>query len=255
MKLAIMQPYLFPYIGYYQLISAVDKFLLFDNVNYIKKKYVNRNQYLVVNGKPTFFIVPVKDKSSFTKISEIEVVTENKWRSNILKSLYVNYRYAPFFNDVYPILEDVINTDTNLLSVLNGQSIIKVCRYLDVSTEIVADVSKYYELEESLGGKYEDIVQKFPYITSNNLEKKVIRAIEICKKENSTVYVNAIGGQTLYNKDDFANHGISLYFIRSEDISYIQRSPVFYPNLSIIDVLMNCGKVKTKDFLSMFTLI
>lgn len=250
-----MQPYFFPYIGYYQLISAVDKFILFDNVNYIKKKYVNRNQYLVVNGKPTFFIVPIKEKSSFTKICEIEVVTENKWRSNILKSLYVNYRYAPFFNDVYPVLENIIYTDTNLLSVLNAQSIIKVCRYLDIPTEIVTDVSEYFELEQSLEGAYEDIVQRFPYIISNNLEKKVIRAIEICKKENSTVYINAIGGQTLYNKGDFANHDISLLFIKSDDISYTQRSPVFYPNLSIIDVLMNCGKEKTKELLSMFTLI
>jgi len=255
MKLAIMQPYFFPYIGYYQAISAVDKYILYDNLNYIKEGFVNRNRYLVVNGSPSYFIVPIRHKSSFTKIRDVELVAENTWKRKMLNSFYCHYKRAPYFKDVIPVIENVLYTDTTRLTTLNTRTIIEVSRYLDIATEITADISEYYPLEEKLECKDEELPGLFPYIRSRFLDRKVIRVIEICKTEKADVFINAIGGQALYSKEDFAHHHIALFFIKTEEFTYPQQSSVFYPNLSIIDVLMNCGKEKTKDFLSKYTLV
>jgi hypothetical protein len=255
MKLAIMQPYFFPYIGYYQAISAVDKYILYDQLNYIKDKYMNRNRILVVNGKPTYFNVCIKEKSSFTKIADVEISYEKKWRKNILLSLYMNYKRSTYFNEVYPVVENVINTDTNLLTTLNARSVIDICKYLDINTEIITDVHGYLELELKLSGTDEEVARYFPYAAFDNLERKVVRVIEICKREEADVFVNAIGGQALYSKDEFAHQNISLFFIKTDDITYSQRSTVFFPNLSIIDVLMNCGKDKTNELIQQYKLV
>ena len=142
MKLAIMQPYFFPYIGYYQAISAVDKYILYDNVNYIRHGYMNRNRYLIDNGKPNYIIMPIRHQGSHNKIREVELAVGQPWRKKILNKLYHNYKRSLYFNDIIPVIEKVLNTDTNLLSTLNKQGIIDVSRYLDISTEIVTDVSR-----------------------------------------------------------------------------------------------------------------
>jgi hypothetical protein len=255
MKLAVMQPYFFPYLGYYQAISAVDKYILYDDLNYIKEGFVNKNRYLVVNGKPSFFVVPVKQKSSYKKIREIEIIDGQKWKRVILNSIFMNYKLSPYFNDVIPVIENVLNTETNFLTTLNARSIMEVSRYLDIRTQIKTDIGEYHDLEEKLESTDEEVGRLFPHIKLDYPEKKVIRVFEICKRENAEVFVNAIGGQSLYNKVDFARHNIALYFVKTDDFSYPQRSPVFYPNLSIIDVMMNCGKEKTKELLYKYTLI
>ena len=250
-----MQPYFFPYLAYYQAISAVNKYILYDNLTYIKERYMHRNRYLVVNGKPTFFTVSIKHKSSNTLINQIELSIKPAWRTRIRQSIYLNYKHAPYFNDFFPVIDNVLNTDTNLLTNLNARSIIDVSRYLEISTDIVTDVADYQVLEEKLANREEHLVNLFPYIKLKPMERKVIRVIEICRRENADIFINAIGGQTLYSKDDFAFHNIALFFIKSDDTTYTQRSPIFYPNLSIIDVVMNCGKEKTMELLRKYTLI
>lgn len=255
MKLAIMQPYFFPYIGYYQAISAVDKYMLYDNLNYIKEGFVNRNRYLVVNGSPSYFIAPIRHKSSFTKIRDVELVADNTWKRKMLNSFYCHYKRAPHFNEVISVIEGVLETDTNLLTTLNARSIIDVSRYLDIPTKITSDTEEYRYLEEILLCEDEKLVSYFPYIQSKSLDRKVVRVIEICKKEKADILINAIGGQALYRKDVFADFNIALYFIKTEDFLYPQQSRTFHPNLSIIDVLMNCGKEGTKELLRKYTLI
>ncbi|MBI5965708.1 MAG: WbqC family protein [Chloroflexi bacterium] len=255
MKLAIMQPYFFPYLGYYQAIHAVDKYILYDNLTYIKEGWMNRNRYLVVNGDPAYFIVEVKKKSSFSKIRDIQLADNPWWRKKILKSIFYSYKPSPFFDEIYPLVERVLNAEVSFLTELNSKSIIEVCNYLDIKTEINTDTSRYLQLEEKLSNDGLEISARFPSIKLDDPEKKVIRVIEICRKEGAEIFINAIGGRDLYNKEEFESSGIKLLFIQTNPYSYKQPSKIFYPHLSIIDVLMNCGKDTTKKLLNEYTLL
>ncbi len=255
MKLAIMQPYFFPYLGYYQAIYAVDKYILYDNLAYIKEGWMNKNRFLVVNGEPAYFFVEVKKKSSFKKISDIELVDGNWWRKKILKSIFYNYKTRPFFDEICPIVERVVNAEVRFLTELNSKSIKEVCDYLDIKTEVTTDTSKYFQLEKDLSCDELEISARFPTIRLNNPEKKVIRVIEICHAEGAETFINAIGGRELYDKAEFERNNIKLFFIQTNPYSYKQSAEMFYPHLSIIDVLMNCGKDGAKKLLNEYTLI
>ena len=255
MKLAIMQPYFFPYLGYYQGIAAVDKYMLYDNLAYIKEGWMNKNRLLTIPGKPAYIIVHVKDKSSHKRINEIELADSKPWPRKMLNTILLNYKKAPFFDEVYPVVERVITSKVKLLTELNARSIIDVSRYLNITTEITTDTSKYSHLEETLVNSALAISQRFPSIKLCNPEKKVIRVIEICRAEGAEVFVNAIGGQALYDKEEFTRHGIELLFLQTQDHFYPQSTDAFHPNLSIIDVLMNCGRDGTRELLQKYTLV
>ena len=254
MKLAIMQPYLFPYIGYFQAINAVDKYLLYDNLNFIKEAWMNRNKFLVINGSPTFFIAELKEKSSFKKIYEIELIENYSWRKKILNSIFLNYKKAKYFNHIYPLFENVINYPTNKLTELNFQSIKHVCDYLNIKTKISRDSFKYNSIEIKLLNKNID-KKNFPDLDLIDWQRKVVRVLEICRIEKANVFINAVGGMGLYNKEVFSNNGIELFFVKTLDYNYKQQSMVFYPNLSIVDVLMNCGKAGTNNLINNYELI
>ena len=96
---------------------------------------------------------------------------------------------------------------------------------------------------------------KFQYLELTRPIKKVARVISMCKFENSSFFINAIGGQVLYDKLEFEEYGISLKFIKTNQIEYDQRNEPFEPNLSIIDVLMHNGKEGTKKLLNEYTLV
>jgi hypothetical protein len=150
MKLAIMQPYLFPYIGYYQTICSVDKFILYGDLNYIVKGWVNKNRILILNNRPTFFTATVKGKSSFKKINEIELFEDSTWKRKALKAIFFNYKKSPFFESVYPLIESIFSCQVKLLVDLNIKSITDICKYLDISTTIEANPVKYKLLEKYL---------------------------------------------------------------------------------------------------------
>lgn len=237
MKLGIMQPYFFPYIGYFQAINLVDEYILYDNLYFSKGANIYRNKYLTHAGNVLYFNVPLKDKSAFKKINEVEVLDDSKWRKKMLLDFYMNYKKAPYFNDVYPILESVINFPTNQLSELNYQSIKQVCDYLKIKTLVSNDLSKFDELELKLSTETID-KNLFPDYELENLETKVIRILEICKLKKANVYINAIGGMNLYSKEVFQANGIELKFVKTNPLSYQQYTKEFVPNMSIIDVLM-----------------
>jgi hypothetical protein len=255
MKLAVMQPYFFPYIGYYQAIAAVDKYILYDRLAYIEGGWVHRNRCLIVHGAPTYFAVLTQRKSPFKKINEIELESGSLWRRKMLKFLWHNYRRAPFFDAVYPLIEQIILSDTRYLTEINTRSIIEVARFLGVTTEITTETSRFADLESKLTFPDEHLKDQFPHLKVPTPERMVIRVLEMCRIEGSKTYVNAIGGQTLYIKDEFARYGIDLQFIKCGDIRYQQTTDVFHPNLSIIDVLMNCGRDQTRALLNEYTLI
>lgn len=232
MRIAVMQPYLFPYIGYFQLIAAVDKFVLFDDVNYINKGWINRNRILV-NGAAHLFTIPLIAASQNKLINDIEVDPADKWRSKLLRTIEMSYSRAPYFKDVFPLVQAIINNRAVNLSRYVYFSIENIARYLGVTTEVVASSRKY----------------------ANQELKAQERIIDICLRENAEEYLNPIGGLELYSKEKFVEKGLKLFFIKTQEITYTQLGKDFVPWLSIIDVLMFCGVGQTADLLKRYELV
>ena len=231
MKLAIMQPYFFPYIGYWQLIRSVDRFIIFDDVNYINRGWVNRNRILI-NGAPSYFTVPLHQASQNKKIYEIKTAEGSIWRDKLLKMIEITYRRASCFSDVFPVVEELISCEKDNLSEYLAYQLKVMAVFMDIDTEFVK-TSRIYGNE---------------YISGED------RILDICKKENATIYINPQGGQYLYNYNRFEKLGVELYFLFVHSIIYKQRSPVFVPYLSIIDVLMEVGPKGIKRYLDAFEL-
>lgn len=215
MKLAIMQPYFFPYIGYFQLINVVDKFIIYDDVNYIKGGWINRNNMLL-QGKPHLFQVHLQKASPYKLINETFLLEDKKSEQVILSKIIQNYKNAPYFSAAFSILERVLLGESKTISELNEKGIREVCSYLNIKTEIILSSSEF---------KYNQL-------------KGEQRIIDMCLNQKATSYINAIGGVELYDKINFSNHGIQLNFIKTNAIEYKQFNNDFVPWLSIIDVMM-----------------
>jgi len=227
MKLAIMQPYIFPYIGYFQLINAVDKFVVYDNIQFTKKGWINRNRILV-NGKDEYFTLPLKKASDYLHVDQRKLSDTFKTeRDRILRRLQESYRKAPEFNAVYSLVESVFNTDEENLFDFIYQSLQAVCAYLDIKTEFVVSST----------------------LPVNHELKSQDKVIAICKALQATQYINPAGGVELYSKDVFKQNNIELSFIRSSSFEYQQFKNEFIPWLSIIDVMMFNSKEKVGEYI------
>lgn len=227
-----MQPYLFPYIGYFQLINSVDDFIIYDNIQYTKKGWINRNRILV-EGSEKLLTLPLKKGSDYLNVSQREISPDwNKDKIKILNQLK-SYSKAPYYNIVYPIIEKcLINTELNLFKFIYN-SLIEINQYLEIKTNII--ISSSIDIDHSLKSKD--------------------KVIAICNKLKADRYINAIGGMDLYDKDEFSNSNIQLNFIKSDPIIYEQFKNEFIPWLSIIDVMMFNSKDKIKEYLKSYTLI
>ncbi len=232
MNLAIMQPYFLPYLGYYALLNAVDKFVLYDDVNFINRGWINRNQILV-GGKGHLFTVPLKNASQNKLIHEVNLSSDTTWRKKLLKTISQSYRKAPHFGVVYPLLEDIINDASENIADYCHQSLVKTANYLEISSEIVPTSRQY----------------------GNPALKGQERIIDICKLENADHYINPINGQELYDRKFFDEAGIKLNFIKSRAQSYKQFKNDFVPWLSIIDAIMFNTVAETQELLREFELI
>lgn len=231
MKIAIMQPYLFPYIGYYQLLNAADKFVFLDDVAFINRGWINRNNMLV-NGRSNLFTVPLQNASQNKRINEIEV-TDGNWRGKLLRTIEMAYKKAPQFDKVFPIINDVFSSTERSIAALARQSIYHVIAYLGLSKEIV-DSSNIYR-NETLKGE--------------------ARIINISKLENATHYINPIGGTELYDVKHFAEENIQLQFLKTRNFAYKQMNNEFVPHLSMIDVLMFNQRGTVREYLGQYDLI
>lgn len=233
MKLAVMQPYLFPYIGYFQLIAAVDKFVLLDDVTFIKKGWINRNRILI-NGEPSLFTVPLKKSSQNKLIKDIQITSVTKWRYKLLKTIEYNYKKAPFFDNVFSMLKGLLNSNVQTISELNFLSIQQVCSCLKIPTVLIPNTAGYEN--SHLNGHQ--------------------RILDICKQEDADSYINPVGGMELYESSHFENEQIELSFLKPIAEPYSQFNRPFVPFLSILDVMMFCGPgVIKKQLLSKFELI
>lgn len=247
MKLAIMQPYFFPYIGYFQLINAVDKFILYENLNFRKETWMTRNRILACRSNPFFVHIPVKSKSSNKKISEVRIAENHRWRKTIKDSIYFNYKNSKYYHEIIPFLEKVINYETDNLHSYNSFAICKVCELLGIETKIEYGNSHYLNLETALELKYPAHDNR---VQVKKKQRKTDRIFLISKQEEANIFINPIGGAALYSKAEFGQNGIELLFLKTKSHSYPQNSHSFYPDLSIIDVLLNCGIEKTKELLT-----
>ncbi len=232
MKLAIMQPYFLPYIGYWQLIHAVDRFVIYDDVTYIKGGWINRNR-LLINGKPTYITVPLVHASSYKYIYDTILHPSLNWRKKLLKTIRNTYRKTAYFSNVYPIVEKLINHETNNLSDFLANQLQTLSTFMGIKTEFVL-TSRIYD-NCSLSGEE--------------------RIIDICKRERAKTYINPEGGQTLYNSSVFRAAGMDLCFIVMRVLPYRQRSANFTPYLSIIDALMEIGPINIKNHLAAFSIV
>lgn len=231
-KVGIMQPYFFPYLAYWQLINYVDVYVIYDNVNFIKNGWINRNNILL-NGKKHIVTLPLEGASPFLHINQINFSSDIKQREKILKTLTYAYKKAPYFSLIYPMVERMIMGGTVNIAEALTNSINDICSYLDITTTIL--LSSQLKIDNTLKG-----------------EDKVIH---ICKLLEADRYINAIGGQKLYSSQTFQQNNIKLSFLKMKDISYLQYNNDFVPCLSILDVLMFNAKEKLQMMLKQFDLV
>ncbi|WP_029905962.1 WbqC family protein [Prevotella sp. 10(H)] len=231
MKLGIMQPYFLPYIGYFQLLNAVDKYVIYDNIQYTKKGWINRNRILQ-NGKDLMISIPLEKDSDYLDVKD-RFVSAGFDKKKLLNQIREAYRKTPYYNEVMPIIGDIINYEENNLFLYIYNSVQKVCGYLGIDTEII--ISSTIDIEHSLKG-----------------QEKVLA---LCKELKASDYYNAIGGQELYSPEDFRRENINLHFLSTNPIEYKQFSNEFVPWLSILDVMMFNTLDEIKKMLDNYKLI
>ncbi|KGJ90192.1 WbqC family protein [Thalassotalea sp. ND16A] len=226
MIVGVMQPYLFPYLGYYQLVHHCSHFVFYDDVNFIKGGYINRNNILS-NGNKQLFTLPVVQASSFKKINSLDFQLNSK---KIIKTIEQAYSKSPYFNDVMPLITNILNSSNRNVSSMASDSIVQVFEYLGVEKAFYHSSKLEYNREQSAADKL----------------------YAICDVFNANKYCNSLGGQTLYSKSDFLEKGIDLSFIKMNSINYSQGKNEFVDHLSMIDVLMWNSKEEIIELLGQY---
>ncbi|WP_339136365.1 MAG: WbqC family protein [Candidatus Electrothrix sp. GW3-4] len=221
MKVAIMQPYIFPYIGYFQLINYVDKWVIFDDTQYISKGWINRNRMVHPDVKKEwqYFTVPVKKHSRESKINHIEINNNVDWRGEFLRKLEGAYKKkAPYYRETISFVEECIDFRASSLSEWIEHTLKFTCDYLDIAFDYLV-FSKM-----NIGLKEVDHAGQW--------------ALEIADAMGAAEYVNPAGGYTIFNESEFQSRNIKLRFLKPQLNPYVQRRGYFVPGLSIVDVLM-----------------
>jgi hypothetical protein len=214
MKVGIMQPYFLPYIGYFQLLASVDQFIVYDNIKYTKKGWINRNRMLL-NGRDAMFSLPLKKGSDLLDVVERELAADFD-RTKLLNQFKGAYGRAAQFESTYPILERIVlHEEANLFRYIH-HSIVQLCEHLSIDTDI--RISSEMHIDHEL--------------------KSQDKVLALCKAAGADTYINTIGGIELYAKADFRIQGIDLQFIKTRPFEYAQFGDAFVPWLSILDVLM-----------------
>jgi hypothetical protein len=216
MKVAIMQPYFLPYIGYWHLVASVDKFVLLDDVNYINRGWINRNQ-IMVNGTPTWLTLPIQRASQNRLIFELELTEKKAWQANFEKTIQHAYARAPYFKDGFALFKQIMDEMDGNLSESLSKSISSIVQILGLTTELVPTSRTFPK-----GG-----------LTGQE------RILDICKRLGATEYVNAPGGHGLYEDSAFLEAGVKLCFLSEQSAENELRSGSANETpLSILDTLM-----------------
>lgn len=222
MKLAMMQPYLFPYIGYFKLIDAVDYFGIGDEVQFIKRGWINRNR-LLGDNEPLSFSFPVKKDSHLEQIKNRVFYDDILFdKKKLLKSVTQIYSKAPYYSDVLPLLEKIVEYDERNVSKFITYHLKIISEYLHIETLFLNSHLWEFEHDENLSS-----------------EEKLIGKLHVLRKSiDFDCFINPIGGSHLYDKETFLQNGFNLFFIDPVETPYNQLDKNFTPDLSIIDVMM-----------------
>jgi len=224
MILTAHQPVYLPWLGLFHKIALADEFCYFDNVQFQIKDFNGRNKIKSASG-PIWLTVPVKARGyRDKKIQEIEIDESQDWEKRHLKSIYINYKKAPFFENYFDFFEDVYKKDWKYLSDLNEYMLKWFLKQLDIK----AEYSK--ASEQNFQGYKSDLV------------------LDMCKKLKADLYVFGALGKDYANEENFIKNGVKIYFQDYKHPVYPQLYGEFVPYMSIIDLLFNCGP-KSKDIL------
>ncbi len=219
MKVAIMQPYFFPYIGYFQLIKHTDLFILFDDSQYIRHGWVNRNRILKPEKDWQYIIAPLQEYKQTTQIKDIRVQNNEVWKDKIIRQIEHYKKKAPFYSQTKVILEECLHCKDDSVTKLNSFAINKICNFLEVPLNLKISSC-----------------ENFDYSNVNDSGEWALR---ICEQLKATEYLNPIGGMSLFSPNKFSNSNVKLNFIIPTNITYNQRRNGIIENgLSIIDVMM-----------------
>jgi len=237
MKIGIMQPYTFPYIGYFQLINYVDKWVVFDDTQFISKGWINRNRILhpQVTKEWQYFTMPVKKHSRNSRIKDIEINNDERWGDEFLGKLTSYKKKAPFYSETVEFLGDCICFDCPSLSEWITHTLVSTCRYLNIPF----DYSVFSEME----------------VNADNIQHAGQWALEIADAMGADEYVNPSGGYSIFNEDEFLARNIELRFLKSDLKPYVQRRDGFVAGLSIVDVMMWNDKDKIHEILSEYEIV
>ena len=219
MKLGIMQPYFFPYIGYWALIKYTDKWVVFDTPQYIRHGWINRNRVLKPMEGWQYITIPLKKHERETIIKDIVIDNSTDWKDKIVRQLMHYKKFAPHYSSTISLIEKCLSIETDSVTDLNVHIIRNVCDYLHIPFN--------YEVFSGMS------------LSSNmNVSSPDEWSLEISKAIGASEYINPPGGQEFFNRDKFSSNNINLRFLKVTSPLYTQSKREFIPDLSIIDNLM-----------------
>jgi len=235
MKLGIMQPYFFPYLGYYALLKYVDKWIVFDTVQFIRHGWIERNRILKPTEGWQYISVPLEKHSRDTLIKDIKIKNTEDWKNKIIRQLDHYKKKAPYYNQVINFLQNIFSYNTDSISLLNSYLLNKTCDYIGINFN--------YEIFSELN------------ITIGSINDPGDWAFEISKAVGADCYINPPGGIELFDKKKFNNAMIDLNFLKINITEYNQSRKTFEPGLSIIDAMMFNSPSEISKMLDDFILI
>lgn len=230
MILTSHQPYFFPYLGYWQLIHAADRFLIGDDYAYMTGSWIPRNRILV-NGRTLWFRVPIDHASCHRDICDTFRAPEPV--DTTLLTLEMAYHKAPFFAQAYPVAERILRNPERNLALFLEHSIREICAYLGITTP----------------------VSRTSDLPGNRLLRREERIYDFCRRVGADTYINAIGGRTLYDGEAFARQGLRLQFLHSRPTPYPQFGGPFAENLSVLDAMMFLSREQLHERLDEYDLV
>jgi hypothetical protein len=231
MKLAVMQPYFFPYSGYFSLIHSVDHFMFFDDVQYLRKSWMSRNRLLNIDKKEPYFIRPTLIKTDYKALlTSVKLDSNDKWKLKLLEQLNAYKNKAPFYQEVRTLIESIFQENCEYLSTFNIKSTVKICNALGFNTKFDKYTDYNFWFDEKPGeGDWGRV---------------------IAKELNASHYINSPGGESFIMAEPFSKINMKLGFIQPELKAYNQMNGSFTPGLSIIDMLLFNGFKQTAALIS-----
>lgn len=230
MKLGVMQPYFFPYIGYLQLMSSVDEWVFFDDIQFVNKGWVNRNRILHPNADKEwqYFTIPLRGRGRFDKINQISIL-ESSWKKQLLGKLSFYKRWAPFYKETTDVVGHCIDSESLNLGSFVVSTLLKLSQVFDIN------VKSYVQSEMDW--------------TFDTIEHSGQWALRIAETLSAKEYVNPVGGASIFDVTEFRDSGIKLTFFEPKITEYDQGGRKFVPGLSVIDVLMWNGITGTRQMI------